>query len=267
MHIPPFALVLTAAGSSTRFSSGLQEGAQVKKEFLSIDGHTVLYRSAEPFFELPGLCAVVVTCKAGCEDEAVVAMEDLADVGSIPMLFIPGGETRQESVHLALEKLAQLNIGFDLVAVHDGARPFVTPDLIIRTLAMAFTHGAAVPALTVTDSIRRIDASGKIIEVPDRKGLVRVQTPQIFSFARLLEAHRLAAGKSATDDAQIYIDAGYDCYVIEGDENNTKITFSSDIKDAAEQADTYAAQRARGREDRTHSEMFRRFVNTAEIRT
>ena len=131
MSMPPFALILTAAGSSLRFSSSFEMGQSVKKEFLRIDGHTVLFRACEPFFELPSLTAVVVTCKEGSEDETIVAMEDLADISTIPILFIKGGQTRQESVHLALERLSQLDIPFELVAVHDGARPFVTPELII----------------------------------------------------------------------------------------------------------------------------------------
>ena len=146
--------------------------------------------------------------------------------------------------------------------------------------AQPFTYGdysifVAEVASTVNESLMLKHLLDKEKDVEMRKYLLfkyieefRATVFRQTMFAEFeLEAHRLAAGKSATDDAQIYIDAGYDCYVIEGDENNTKITFSSDIKDAAEQASTYAAQRDRGREDRTHSEMFRRFVNTAEIRT
>ena len=110
MSMPAFALVLTAAGSSLRFNEAVSGGETVKKEFLKIDGHSVLYRAAAPFFALPNLAAVVVTCKEGCEDEAIVAMEDLADISTIPMLFIKGGQTRQESVHLALESLARLDV-------------------------------------------------------------------------------------------------------------------------------------------------------------
>ena len=261
MQIPPFALVLTAAGSSLRFSSAFSEGESVKKEFLELDGHTVLYRAAEPFFEIPSLCAVVVTCKAGSEDEALVAMEDLADISSIPILFIQGGETRQESVHLALERLSTLNIPFRFVAIHDGARPYVKPDLVIKALAMAFTHGSAIPALTVTDSIRKINAKGKIIETVDRRGLVRVQTPQVFDFERILAAHRASERTDASDDAQVFVEAGNDCYVIPGDEENKKITYEADIPNAREQIRQYLEDRKKGREDRAHSELFRRFLN------
>ena len=261
MHMPSFALVLTAAGSSLRFSSSFAEGEGVKKEFLKIDGHSVLYRAAEPFFELPGLCAVVITCREGSEDETLVAMEDLVDVGSIPMLFIKGGATRQESVRLALERLAALGLPFEFVAVHDGARPFVTPDLIVRTLAMAYTAGGAVPATALTDSIRRCDASGRIVESVPRSGLMKVQTPQIFDFHKLLEAHRIAEGDEATDDSELFIRAGHACYVIQGDEANRKITYEEDIPDARAQILEYIEQRRRGRADREHDRMFRSFVH------
>ncbi len=265
MNMPPFALVLTAAGSSLRFSSAFPEGMAVKKEFLQIEGHSVLYRAAEPFYELPSLQAVVVTCRPGAEDETLVAMEDLVDVASVPLLFIQGGETRQESVRLALERLSSLDLDFDFVAVHDGARPYVRPELVIRTLATAFTHGAAIPATTVTDSIRRIDAHGKIVECVDRRGLVRVQTPQVFRFDNLLEAHRLADGTMATDDAEVYMAAGGSVYVLEGDESNTKITYEADIPDAREQVLRYIEDREKGRDDRAHDELFRRLLNTPEV--
>lgn len=264
MSMPAFALVLTAAGSSLRFNEAVSGGETVKKEFLKIDGHSVLYRAAAPFFALPNLAAVVVTCKEGCEDEAIVAMEDLADISTIPMLFIKGGQTRQESVHLALESLARLDVPFSLVAVHDGARPYVSQELIIRTLALAFTHSAAIPALAVTDSVRRIDRSGKIVEVIDRKGLVRVQTPQIFDFQALLEAHRLMDGMQASDDAEVMIAAGGEVYVTQGEEENIKITHESDIPDARAQIAQYLEERRKGREEREHGELFRRLLNGGE---
>ena len=201
MSIPGFALVVTAAGSSLRFSSAFDEGETVKKEFLEIDGHSVLYRATEPFFELPSLMAVVITYRKESLDETIVALEDLADINSIPMFFVEGGATRQESVRLALEKLSSLGMDFPYVAVQDGARPYVTPRLIINILATAAGSSGALPALPMTDSVRRIDGRGRIIECPSRRGLVRVQTPQIFEFEKLLDAHERFADLQATDDS------------------------------------------------------------------
>ena len=93
MSIPSFALIVTAAGSSLRFSSTYENSESVKKEFLQLDGHSVLYRATEPFFEIPSLQAVVVTYKDDSLDETIVALEDLADINTIPMFFVKGGKS------------------------------------------------------------------------------------------------------------------------------------------------------------------------------
>ena len=264
MPIPAFALIVTAAGSSLRFSSAFDEGESVKKEFLQLDGHTVLYRAAEPFFELPSLGAVVITYRKESLDETVVALEDLADINTIPMFFVEGGETRQESVRLALEKLKSTGMVFPYVAVQDGARPYVTPRLIINILATAVSGSGAVPALPMTDSVRRINALGQITECPSRRGLVRVQTPQIFEFEKLYDAHERFRELPATDDSELYVAAGYECTVCEGTEDNIKITYESDIPDARTQIAKYIETRKKGRSSREADEMFRRFVHSGE---
>ena len=261
MPIPGFALVVTAAGSSLRFSSSFDEGETVKKEFLQIDGHTVLYRASEPFFELPSLMAVVITYRKESLDETIVAMEDLADINSIPMFFVEGGATRQESVRLALEKLKSTGMHFPYVAVQDGARPYVTPRLIINILATAVSGSGALPALPMTDSVRRIDAMGRIIECPSRRGLVRVQTPQIFEFEKLLDAHERFKDMGATDDSELYVAAGYECTVCEGSEDNIKITYEDDIPDARAQIAGYIEARRKGRSSREADETFRRLIH------
>ncbi len=258
--IPPFALIVTAAGSSTRFCE-----EEVKKEFLKLDGHTVLYRATEPFFEIPSLAAVVITTKEGCEDEALVALEDLVDVNSIPMLITKGGKTRQESVHLALEKLNELGIPFQFVAVQDGARPYVKPDLVIQILAAASQVGGAIPALPTTDSLRRIDKNGLICECIDRRGVVSVQTPQIFDFERLLTAHRAAKDNMGTDDAELFVNAGFACTVVEGDKENIKITYLSDIPDAEAQIKEYIKDRSEGRKNKEALKLFNKFVHEGEL--
>ena len=264
MSIPGFALVVTAAGSSLRFSSAFDEGETVKKEFLEIDGHSVLYRATEPFFELPSLMAVVITYRKESLDETIVALEDLADINSIPMFFVEGGATRQESVRLALEKLSSLGMDFPYVAVQDGARPYVTPQLIINILATAAGSSGALPALPMTDSVRRIDGRGRIIECPSRRGLVRVQTPQIFEFEKLLDAHERFADLQATDDSELYVAAGYECTVCEGSEENIKITYEADIPDAREQIAKYIEDRRKGRTSREANETFRRLLHSGD---
>jgi 4-diphosphocytidyl-2-methyl-D-erithritol synthase len=262
MNIPPFALIVTAAGSSSRFLSD-ETLPHVKKEFLSIDGHTVLYRATEPFFELGSLSAVVITYEKDCLDETIVALEDLADLNSVPMLFSEGGETRAESIRNALTKLNEFAPETKFVAIHDGARPFVTPSLIIRTFASATVDGASVPAIFETDTIKRINEAGIISESIERKGVVRVQTPQFFDFHNLLKAYENAS-LDATDDSTLYVAAGFTCSVTLSDESNRKITYIDDIPDAKSQIEEYDRVRAEGRKSAAAVRRFRELANMKE---
>ena len=258
MSIPAIAAVITAAGSSSRFSRDLEDS--VKKEYLSIDGHTVLYRAAKPFYEIPTLSAVIVTCPEGSEDETAVALEDLMDIATVPLMIVSGGVTRKESVRLALEKLATIPADFEYIAIHDGARPFVSSQLIIRTLAAATIAGGAVPALPVTDAVKRIGADGMFAESISRQGLVTVQTPQIFRKSEILDAYDRFPLPEADDDAAVHMWAGYRTTFSPGSPENRKITFLDDIPDAREQAERYLKERDEGRRSAAASRRMRELM-------
>lgn len=245
MSIPSLAAVITAAGSSSRFSNGLEQ--PVKKEYLSIDGHTVLYRAAVPFFEIPTLSAVIITCPEGSEDETAVALEDLIDINTIPVLIVPGGQNRKESVSKALDVLSQLPCSYEYIAVHDGARPFLTSRLVIKTLASAALSGASVPATLISDAVRRLGSDGLISEIIPKRGLVTVQTPQIFTAGNLLLAYQIYQEDDADDDLEVYSAAGFPCSFNPGDPANKKITYLEDIPDAKEQVKAYLEARDKGR--------------------
>ncbi len=262
MSIPPFAAIITAAGSSSRFSANEKE--HVKKEYLSIDGHTVLSRAVRPFFNVPGLSAIVITCPEGSEDETIVALEDLADISSIPFLIIPGGMTRKESVRAALEELRDLAVPFDYIAIHDGARPYVDEALIIRTLAAATITGGAVPALRVTDAVKKLGKDGLIAENVDRSSLITVQTPQIFRRNEIIDAYDKFPGLEADDDVTVFISAGYSCTVSRGSAENKKITFITDIPDAEKQAEEYIKARAEGRKSAAASKRMRELLQQGD---
>lgn len=232
-----FSLILTAAGSSLRFSSSLKWLETVKKEFLKLDEHTVLYHAALPFISFKNLKRVVVTCAEGYEEDAKKALEDLPDKG-IPFSFIVGGRTRQESVRKALEELEKYNDA-EYVAIQDGARPYVKKSLIENILLDAEKYSGALPGLPLTDSVRRVDKGGIITECVEREGLYRVQTPQIFEFDKILDAHRRFKSLFATDDAELFSLAGYTTKITMGDVANIKITYASDIPDAEKKAMEY----------------------------
>lgn len=250
MHrIPTFALIITAAGKSERFNKN--RDISVKKEYLKIDGHTVLYRATEPFYEFPSLSAVVVTTPEGSEDETAVALEDLASFNSIPLLITSGGRTRTESVKKALEHLKALPFSFEYIMIHDGARPYITPDEIIRTLASATVAGGAAPARRVTDAVKRLGPDGFITENVDRSDLIRVQTPQVFKADELYSAYEAITDEdSFADDIEVFINAGFKCTVTQGLESNKKITYLEDIEDAEKQIEEYVKARKEGRKSR-----------------
>lgn len=141
MAFPEHAVIVTAAGSSDRFN---KQGHGVKKEYLSIDEHTVLYRAVEPFLQVPNLRAIIVTHPKGMADQCAVALEEIFDQNLIPVILVEGGKNRQESVYNALKMLGTMSLPIEYVAIHDGARCFVTADLIIRTLATATVFGLSL---------------------------------------------------------------------------------------------------------------------------
>ena len=222
------ALVLVAAGR------GLRAGGDGPKQYRVLSGRSVLVQALAPFLSLPGLTHVVAVIGAEDEERCQAALNGL-DRGDSAISRTIGGETRQESVRLGLEHLAAA--GFDgSVLVHDAARPFVTQALI-RDAVAALRSGAiaAIPALPVTDTIKRLDAERKIAETPPRDSLVSVQTPQAFRFRPLLEAHREAAGQAAsgfTDDSALMEWAGHGVATFPGDPANIKLTYPEDFMQA-----------------------------------
>jgi 2-C-methyl-D-erythritol 4-phosphate cytidylyltransferase/2-C-methyl-D-erythritol 2,4-cyclodiphosphate synthase len=144
-----------------------------------------------------------------------------------------GGATRQQSVRNGLEALAAEGISQEaIVLVHDAARPFLTSGLVSRAIETARSHGAAVPGLPLTDTVKQVAPSGRIHGSPDRASLRTVQTPQAFRFDVLLAAHRQAADAGEydlTDDAAVVERAGHAVYVFEGERENIKLTTADDF--------------------------------------
>jgi 2-C-methyl-D-erythritol 4-phosphate cytidylyltransferase/2-C-methyl-D-erythritol 2,4-cyclodiphosphate synthase len=147
-----------------------------------------------------------------------------------------GGATRQQSVRNGLEALAAEGISQEaIVLVHDAARPFLTSGLVTRAVETARSHGAAVPGLPLTDTVKQVAPSGRIHGSPDRVSLRTVQTPQAFRFDVLLAAHRQAADAGEydlTDDAAVVERAGHAVYVFEGERENIKLTTADDFSRA-----------------------------------
>lgn len=224
-----FAAIVTAAGSSNRFAD------VQKKEFVDIQGHSVLYRSCLPFVELDNIVALFVTFKQGCKEQTCLALEDIFNRPKVPVFLVEGGETRQESVYNALKELYSLNnrLNVNCVGIHDGARPFVSQQIITDTVLAALKVGGGIPVVNVVDTLVKTDSDGLISENIVRDSVFAVQTPQTFLFPQIYEAHEKARACNETqftDDAQIFFRFGGKVLTVKGDNNNIKITFAKDVR-------------------------------------
>ena len=214
--MPRFAVILPAAGRSTRFQSA------EKKVFADLDGRPVWRRSVELFLSRSDVCQCVV----------VVAPEDrdrFAAAAGGRILIADGGAERFESVANAL---AWTTPEADFVAVHDAARPCTTPERIDEVFARAAATGAALLAVRVGDTIKRDDGAGRVRDTVPRQGLWLAQTPQVFRRDWLLDAYarRAALGPGITDDAQLVEAAGHAVSLVAGAAANLKITTPDDLE-------------------------------------
>ncbi len=213
------AAVIVAAGTGARV------GGDVPKQFRPIGGESLLRRAISTLLEHQDVGLV----------QPVVRQEDLdlyrrqtAHLDVLPPAI--GGATRQASVRAGLEAVAARQP--DIVLIHDAARPFASAGLVSRAIAAARKTGAAIPALPVTDTVKTVDAAGLVGGTIDRTTLRLVQTPQAFSFAALLDAHRraLSAGRDDfTDDAALAEWAGLKVSTFAGEPGNIKITNEADF--------------------------------------
>jgi 2-C-methyl-D-erythritol 4-phosphate cytidylyltransferase/2-C-methyl-D-erythritol 2,4-cyclodiphosphate synthase len=213
--------LIVAAGSGSRV------GGELPKQYRPIAGKAVLAHAVDALTSHPRIDAVRVVIGEGQQD---VALEALAgrDVGEL----IVGGETRQQSVRRGLEALAVQGAP-DLVLIHDAARPFCPIDVIDRLLKALATNSAAVPALPAADTLMR-GKDKHLGDTVDRTHLNRIQTPQAFHFQRILDAHRVKASESFTDDATLARAALVGVVRVEGDEALNKITLIGDFARAEE---------------------------------
>lgn len=207
--------IIVAAGSGERM------GSKIPKQFLPLQGKPILIHTLEqlaPHFDQ----IIVVLSPFGREH-----LEQLKEEYPLPehIEIALGGGTRFESVANAL-KIARAD---QLIAVHDGVRPFISAALIERLLRAAAVSGAALPALPLQESLRCLQADGSSRSV-DRSLYYTVQTPQVFSATTLKESYQLPYQESFTDDASVYEAYTHQSpQLIEGERNNIKITTPLDL--------------------------------------
>ncbi|AMN42396.1 bifunctional 2-C-methyl-D-erythritol 4-phosphate cytidylyltransferase/2-C-methyl-D-erythritol 2,4-cyclodiphosphate synthase [Rhodoplanes sp. Z2-YC6860] len=219
---PSVAAVVVAAGR------GVRAGGSLPKQYRQLAGEPVI-RSSLSLLSWHGQVGAV---------QSVIHPDDRTyyDAAAVGLKLLPpvaGGASRQASVLAGLEALS--TSAPDIVLIHDAARPFCSAELVSRAITACAETGAAIPALEVTDTIKRVDAQGRVTGTVDRSELRSVQTPQAFNFAALLEAHRKAARdgrQDFTDDAALFEWAGHKVTVFAGESGNVKLTTDEDFAKA-----------------------------------
>ncbi|MFI5022365.1 MAG: bifunctional 2-C-methyl-D-erythritol 4-phosphate cytidylyltransferase/2-C-methyl-D-erythritol 2,4-cyclodiphosphate synthase [Alphaproteobacteria bacterium] len=221
--------LVVAGGRGARF------GGAVPKQYRRLGGRPLIRHSLEAFRRHPGVAAVRAVIHPDDRllyDEAARGLELLEPCH--------GGKERQDSVRLGLESLSAL--APERVLIHDAARPFIDQATIGRVIAALDDMPAAIAAVPVSDTLKR-GSDGRVLGTLERSGLWRAQTPQGFSFAAILGAHRAAAGEALTDDAAVAERAGLAVKLVPASEENFKVTTEEDFRRAERVLGSVSEQR------------------------
>lgn len=220
LPLKPCGAVIVAAGSASRMGG-------IDKVMAPLQGEPMILRSVRTYAECDAIREIVIVTRP----DLIIPISDLTREFPKVRAVVAGGNTRQESVAQGLGALSE---EMKLAAVHDGARPLVTWQVIDRVVRAANTYGAAVPAVPVKDTIK-VEKGGIVDHTADRKTLRAVQTPQAADKDMLRAALQKAAEDEAevTDDASALERLGMSIKLVEGDERNIKVTTPLDLKIAA----------------------------------
>lgn len=217
MHVTA---IVPSAGGGTRLTGNLP------KQYLPLAGIPLLTRTLQALRASGRVDHLILVIPPG--HEARCRTEILDPFGLHADAVVPGGADRQASVFAGLSRIPE---GTDLVLVHDGARPFITAEVIQAAVSAAALVGAAVVAVPVTDTIKVADPDGTVKETPERGRLWAAQTPQVFRPALLRDAHRQALqdGFRSTDDSALVERLGHPVRLVPGSPENLKITTTADL--------------------------------------
>lgn len=220
-----FAVILPAAGRSSRF-----QDKNYKKPFAPLDGRAVWIHAAERFINRGDVVQVIIVIAP--EDREQFNFKFASNVAILGIDVVEGGAERADSVEKAL---ARVKPDAEFVCVHDAARPCLTDAWVDKVFQAAERTGAAIFAIPVAGTLKRVASDSTIEETVSRTGLWEAQTPQVFRRDLLLEAYAKRGGFQATDDAQLVERLGKKVVVVPGSSINLKITTREDLR-LAEQA-------------------------------
>lgn len=214
------AVIIPAGGTGTRM------GAAVPKQFLKINGTSIIAKTIRVFLNSPAISKIVIATEESSQYMLEEILKELYP--RIPVFLVKGGTTRQESVLNALQSEHMEDV--ELVLVHDAVRPFVSPMLIQKLISELREFDGAVPGLRPKETIKESDGLC-VASTLNRDSLISVQTPQAFRKDLLLKANMKASAtlNQLTDDASIAEMNGLKIRVVEGEEFNIKITTNYDL--------------------------------------
>ena len=209
--------VIVAAGSASRMGG-------IDKVMAPLGGEPMILRTVRTFQECDCISEIVIVTRP----DLIAAISDLCHEFTKVRTVLAGGSSRQESVERGLGGLSEK---VKLVAIHDGARPLITWQTIDRAVRAGNSYGAAAPAIPVKDTIKVVNG-GIVKETPDRSRLQAVQTPQVFDLDLLKAALQKAKedGAELTDDCSAVERMGMSVKIVEGEEQNLKVTTPLDLK-------------------------------------
>ncbi|MEW6388571.1 MAG: 2-C-methyl-D-erythritol 4-phosphate cytidylyltransferase [Thermodesulfobacteriota bacterium] len=218
------AAIIAAAGLGVRMNQ------EIPKPYLPLGGKPILAHTLEVFESVPEVREVLVVVHPNdleyCQDNII------APFGFKKVLrLVPGGKERQDSVYNALKVLDQEE-GLDIVLVHDGVRPFITPEQVRSVIQGARRHGGAILGHPAQDTLKRVNSQGEVLETLDRRQVWQIQTPQAFHKALLWRAFVEAQARNfyGTDEASLVEELAAPVAVIPGSPFNLKITTQADLQ-------------------------------------
>jgi 2-C-methyl-D-erythritol 4-phosphate cytidylyltransferase len=218
--MPKFAVILPAAGNSTRFQQQNR-----KKVFVELKGRPVWVRSTEFFVNRDDVVQTIITIAP--DDVEWFREKFRPNLAFLNVEIVPGGKERVDSVQNALAKIRN---DVDFVAVHDAARPLLAKEWVTEVFAAAEKYGAALLAVPITSTIKKVDDNHVVKQTVDRTGLWAAQTPQVFRRDLLVNAFAQRGSLNATDETQLVEKLGHPVHVVPGSPLNLKITTPDDFR-------------------------------------
>ena len=211
--------VIVAAGNSKRMGV-------LDKIFVDLCGKPLIRHSLEAFIRSGIFERIVLVVNKDNLNRTRELLDSYIESGTLDKINVmQGGRRRQDSVRIGLESLPKCK----WVAIHDGARPCVTPELIVKGAREVEMNSASIPVVPLTDTVKRVDSLGRVINTLDRGSHYSVQTPQFFDYGILLGAHSSCSQETFTDDARMFEIIGKKVKIFEGSTENIKVTSPTDI--------------------------------------